>query len=139
MFTFLIVIEVIISIVLILVILMQSSKGGGLAGTFGGGNVGMVFGVRRTADFLIRATQILAGTFIVLSLVINIFFLPRSVNTQSVLEHSGVPQKSALTRELPPSQQAAQQSGQQVPAEAEPAPAGQGTQAPNQAAGQGAK
>ena len=77
MFSFLMAIEVVVSILLMLVVLMQSSKGGGLAGTFGGGSVGMVFGVRRTADFLTRATQILAGTFIVLSLLINIFFLPR--------------------------------------------------------------
>ena len=64
MFTLLIVVELIISILLILAVLMQSSKGGGLAGTFGGGNVGVVFGVRRTADFLTRATQILAGAFL---------------------------------------------------------------------------
>ena len=80
MFSLLMVVEIICCLLLIVVILMQSSKGGGLAGTFGGGNVGMVFGVRRTADFLIKATQILAGTFIILSLVVNILFLPnRSV------------------------------------------------------------
>ena len=78
MFTLMIVVELIISILLILAVLMQSSKGGGLAGSFGGGNVGVVFGVRRTADFLTRATQILAGAFLVLALVINIFFLPRA-------------------------------------------------------------
>ncbi|MBP1649638.1 MAG: preprotein translocase subunit SecG, partial [Bacteroidetes bacterium] len=59
MFSFLMAIEVLVSILLVLVVLMQSSKGGGLAGTFGGGQMGMVFGVRRTADFLTRATQIL--------------------------------------------------------------------------------
>ncbi len=120
MFTFLIVIEVIVSILLILVILMQSSKGGGLAGTFGGGNVGMVFGVRRTADFLIRATQILAGLFLVLALVINIFFLPRSQSAESILQHSGQPRNN-VTRELPPTQPP-QQPGQ--------APSGAGTQSP---------
>ncbi len=119
MFTFLIAIEVIVSILLVLVILMQSSKGGGLAGTFGGGNVGMVFGVRRTADFLIRATQILAGLFLVLALVINIFFLPRSQSAESILQHSGQ-QRNTMTRELPPTQQ-----GQQAPA-----PTGSGTQPP---------
>jgi len=136
MFTFLIVIEVILSILLVLVILMQSSKGGGLAGTFGGGNVGMVFGVRRTADFLIRATQILAGLFIALSLVINIFFLPRSANAESVLQRSGPQQTRGVTRELPPTQAPIDQPAEQ-PAQA---PAGQGAQAPTAApVGGGAK
>jgi preprotein translocase subunit SecG len=104
MFTFLIIIEVIISILLILVVLMQSSKGGGLAGTFGGGSVGVVFGVRRTADFLIKATQILAGAFVVLALVINMFFLPRGgVSGESVLQRSSQ-QQQPLTPQLPPQQ-----------------------------------
>lgn len=105
MFTFLIVLEVIISILLMLVVLMQSSKGGGLAGTFGGGSVGVVFGVRRTADFLIRATQILAGAFLVLALVINLFFLPRAGSEGgSVLQQQG--QQRKMTPQLPPAQQA---------------------------------
>ncbi len=103
MFTVLIVLEVIISVLLVLVVLMQSSKGGGLAGTFGGGSVGVVFGVRRTADFLIRGTQILAGTFLVLALVINIFFLPRAGTGEgSVLQQGQTQQQRSMTPQLPP-------------------------------------
>jgi preprotein translocase subunit SecG len=103
MFTFLIIVELIISALLILVILMQSSKGGGLAGTFGGGSVGVVFGVRRTADFLIKGTQILAAAFVILALVINMFFLPRGAASQgSVLQHSS--QQQPLTPQMPPQQ-----------------------------------
>ena len=104
MFGILIGLEVIISIVLILVILMQSSKGGGLAGTFGGSSVGMVFGVRRTADFLTRATQILAASFIVLSLVINIFFLPNRTTgaSRSVLQEGTTTTGGTMTPQLPP-------------------------------------
>jgi preprotein translocase subunit SecG len=103
MFTFLIIVELIVSVLLILVVLMQSSKGGGLAGTFGGGSVGVVFGVRRTTDFLMRATQILATAFLVLALVINIFFLPRSTTEGgSVLQRSATP--GATTPQLPPAQ-----------------------------------
>ena len=76
MFNFLVVIEIFVSILLMIVVLMQSSKGGGLAGSFGGSTVGTVFGVRRTADFLGRTTTILASLFIGLCLVANIFFLP---------------------------------------------------------------
>lgn len=103
MFTFLIILELLISILLILVVLMQSSKGGGLAGTFGGGSVGMVFGVRRTADFLTRATQILAGAFMLLALVINIFFLPRvGGGGESVLQQGTTQQRSVTAPSLPP-------------------------------------
>ena len=105
MFTVLMVVQLLISVLLILVILMQSSKGGGLAGTFGGGSVGMMFGVRRTADFLTRSTQILAGAFLLLALVINIFFLPRGVNAgvESVLQRHST-SRGATTPQLPPTQ-----------------------------------
>ena len=110
MFSFLIAVEIIIAVLLIVVVLMQASKGGGLAGTFGGGSVGMVFGVRRTADFLIRATQILAGAFIVLSLVINIFFLPRVQNIESVIQRSSTQQAVPTAPQLPPSEAPLEQS-----------------------------
>ena len=103
MFSVMMSLEILVSVLLVIVILMQSSKGGGLAGTFGGGNVGMVFGVRRTADFLTRATQILAGSFVVLALVINIFFLPtrgKGVG-ESVLQRGGG-QRTSTTPQLPP-------------------------------------
>jgi len=105
MFGFLIGVELLVSILLIVVILMQSSKGGGLAGTFGGGSVGMVFGVRRTADFLTKATQILAGVFLLLSLLINIAFLPRSggSGTESVIQGQGTTQQS-VPQQTPPTQ-----------------------------------
>ncbi len=104
MFTFLLMVQVLVSLLLIAVVLMQSSKGGGLAGTFGGGSVGMVFGVRRTADFLTRATQVLAAAFLILSLVINLFFLPRgTVSEESVLQRGGsTQQQAAPVPQLPP-------------------------------------
>ncbi|MSQ45426.1 MAG: preprotein translocase subunit SecG [Ignavibacteria bacterium] len=76
MFTFLMIVEIVLSILLILVIIVQSSKGGGLASSMGGGNIGAVFGVRRTSDFLTNTTTILATLLIVLALVINLLFLP---------------------------------------------------------------
>jgi preprotein translocase subunit SecG len=108
MFGFLMALEVVVSILLIIVVLMQASKGGGLAGTFGGGNVGMMFGVRRTADFLIKATQWLAVIFGALALIINIFFLPRAgVDAESVLQRSAAQQQSVPAPnvpQLPPAQ-----------------------------------
>lgn len=101
MYAFLVAIEIIVSILLVVIILMQSSKGGGLAGSFGGANIGTVFGVRRTADFLTRATTILATTFIVLALLINIFFLPtKGTSTKESVIQSG--QATVPPPQLPP-------------------------------------
>jgi preprotein translocase subunit SecG len=70
MYTFLVLLSSIIAILLMIIVLMQSSKGGGLAGTFGGaGNMGSMFGTRRTADFLSRATWWLGGAMGVLAIV----------------------------------------------------------------------
>ncbi len=115
MFTALIVLQIIISALLVISILMQSSKGGGLAGTFGGGQVGTMFGVRRTADFLIRATQVLAALFMVLSLATNILFLPRSATAESILQKGAsvmTQQPASTTPQLPPAEAPVQQPGQ---------------------------
>ncbi len=118
LFVVLMSIQILVIILLMLVILMQSSKGGGLAGTFGGGQVGMMFGVRRTADFLIKATQILGAVFIILSLAINLFFLrPATSATESVIQRSGgtTTTSGGLTPSLPP-QQAPEGGQEQAPA-----------------------
>jgi len=89
MFTFLMAISVIVAILLIIMVLLQSSKGGGLAGTFGGGgNVGNMFGTRRTADFLGKATWYLGGALLILAVVINLFFLPSASknNKESIIQ-----------------------------------------------------
>ena len=110
MYTFFITIEILISILLMIVVLMQASKGGGLAGTLGTSNLGTVFGVRRTSDFLTKTTTILATLFMVVALFINLVVLPRAERTQESVIQSG-PQPTAL----PPTQQPAQQPAQQQP------------------------
>lgn len=64
MFTFLMIIHVIISLALILVILAQSSKGGALDGLVGGTATDL-FGGQGASKFLRNATQILAVLFMV--------------------------------------------------------------------------
>lgn len=77
MYTLLVLIATIAAILLIVIVLLQSSKGGGLAGTFGGvGGMGTMFGTRRTADFLSKATWWLAGALAIIALGVNLFFLP---------------------------------------------------------------
>jgi preprotein translocase subunit SecG len=60
------IITIIACILLILVVLVQDSKGGGLSSSFGASN--QILGVRKTTDFLERATWILAISLLVLSL-----------------------------------------------------------------------
>ena len=111
MYFILIAIISIIAILLMVIVLLQSSKGGGLAGTFGGaGNMGSMFGTRRTADFLSKATWWLGGILAFLSIIVNLFFLPGSTTSeqrQSIIQQSGrqnIPQQSTLPQTAPPTQ-----------------------------------
>jgi len=101
MYTFFISVEVLVSILLMIVVLMQASKGGGLAGVLGTSNLGTVFGVRRTSDFLTKTTTILATIFMVLALFINLVVLPRGPQAeQSVIQSA--PQPTSLPPVAPP-------------------------------------
>ena len=61
---------IICSILLVLIILIQNPKGGGLSSTFGGG-ASQMMGVKKTTDFLEKATWTLAISLIALILVSN--------------------------------------------------------------------
>jgi len=94
MYTVLITISMFVALLLVLVILLQASKGDGLSGTIGGGagGFGTVFGARRTADFLSKATWWLGGSLLVLAIVINLFFLPGQTSSgerESIIQSSG--------------------------------------------------
>ena len=67
MFTVLLVIQILVSASLVAVILMQRSEGGGLG--VGGSSSGLMT-ARGAADFLTRATGILGGAFVVLSIAL---------------------------------------------------------------------
>ena len=67
MFTFLLIVQTIVAASLVAVILMQRSEGGGLG--VGGSSSGFMT-ARGAADFLTRATSVLGGLFIVLSIAL---------------------------------------------------------------------
>jgi preprotein translocase subunit SecG len=75
MYVFISVLILIAAILLILIVLIQNSKGGGLASGFSSSN--QIMGVRKTTDFLEKATWGLAGTVVVLSVLITAF-IPRN-------------------------------------------------------------
>ncbi|MDH6533989.1 preprotein translocase subunit SecG [Parabacteroides sp. 52] len=79
MYVFIAILILIAAILLILIVMIQNSKGGGLASGFSSSN--QIMGVRKTTDFLEKATWGLAGTVIVLSILITAF-IPR--NQQAV-------------------------------------------------------
>ena len=64
----------IVCILLVLIVLVQNSKGGGLASNFQ--SSGQVMGVRKTTDFLEKATWGLAAALIFLA-VMGSAFIPR--------------------------------------------------------------
>ncbi len=115
MFTFLIVLQAIIAAALVTVILMQRSEGGGLTSS---GSPSGLMSARGAADFLTRATSVLAALFILMS--ITLAFLAASRGAVSV--------DTSLQRRAPAAQAPAQPpvAGQAAPPAAEPAPADNG-------------
>ena len=84
MYTAIIVLVFIICILLILIVLVQNSKGGGLASSFASSN--QIMGVRKTTDFLEKATWTLAGGMMTLC-GLAVFFIPKNTTTeQSAIE-----------------------------------------------------
>ena len=84
MYIFLSVLILIASILLILIVLVQNSKGGGLASGFSSSN--QIMGVRKTTDFLEKATWGLACAVIVLCIVITKFIPRQTINNQQQSE-----------------------------------------------------
>ncbi len=81
MYVFISILILIASILLILIVLIQNSKGGGLASGFSSSN--QIMGVRKTTDFLEKATWTLAGSVVVLSIVITAFIPRHEAGNQS--------------------------------------------------------
>lgn len=67
LFIFLTVIQAIVAAALVAVVLMQRSEGGGLGI---GGSPGGLMSARGAADFLTRATSVLATLFVILSIAL---------------------------------------------------------------------
>ena len=96
MYTAISILIIIASILLTLVVLVQNSKGGGLAANFASGN--QTFGVRQTADFLEKATWVLAIIIISLCVLATAFISTRSTDT-------GVHIQQRLEQTIPQSEQ----------------------------------
>ncbi|WP_439567499.1 preprotein translocase subunit SecG [Sphingopyxis sp.] len=120
LFTFILVLQALVAAAMIGVILMQKSEGGGLG--VGGSPAGLL-SARGAADFMTRATTILATLFVGLSIVLAAMAsVGRSGSTidtslSKTAQTSGAAPTSSLTGPAQPAP-----SGQ-APATAAPAPA----------------
>jgi protein translocase SecG subunit len=73
--TFFVVAFLLCAVVLTLLVLIQRGRGGGLAGAFGGAGGSSAFGTK-TADVFVKATAVLGGVLIVLSILALWFISP---------------------------------------------------------------
>ena len=116
MYTLFVVFIVLVSVLMIFVVLIQESKGGGLASNFSSSNA--IMGVRKTTDFIEKATWGLAATMVIVS-VICAYTAPQSSTSQSVLE-----QAATETQTTNPTNTQGFQVGQQQKAPAQGAQKG---------------
>ena len=85
MFTFFVLLIVLASILMCLIVLIQNSKGGGLASGCASSN--QIMGVRKTTDFLEKATWTIAALMVVFS-VFSAHALSSEKESQQVVEAS---------------------------------------------------
>ena len=109
------------ALLLIFIVLIQNSKGGGLASGFSSSN--QIMGVRKTTDFLEKATWTLAGIVVVLSIVITAFIPREQHATQSEIKQQVNDAVSIDPSAVAPDFGTAQQSAVPATESAEEAPA----------------
>ena len=79
---------IVVCIFMVLIVLVQNSKGGGLASNFAVSN--QIMGVRKTADFLEKATWTLAGVLLFLCLLSSITSKSKENAPKSAIEQNDV-------------------------------------------------
>jgi preprotein translocase subunit SecG len=126
MYTLIIVLVILAAILMCGIVLIQESKGGGLASGFSSSN--QIMGVRKTTDFLEKATWGLAIIMIVLSVVSMAFVTrttveeqPLTAPIQTQTDANNVQSFPAANQQQTPAQNSSEKEAQ-APAEA-PAPA----------------
>lgn len=132
MYILTIVLTVLISILLIIVVLVQKSKGGGLSSSFAGSN--QIMGVRRTNDFIEKATWTLAGIICLLS-ILSVFVMP-SVVTGARVKPTTEMQVIKGSETSAPAPAAAPVAATPAEAEGAPAAATEGTDAAQETPGE---
>jgi preprotein translocase subunit SecG len=84
--TIILVVQMLSALTMIGLILIQHGKGADMGAAFGSGGSGSLFGASGSANFLSRATAVLATVFFVCTLALAYFGNARPVSSGSVLE-----------------------------------------------------
>ena len=117
MFQVIIWLMVVVSVFMVLVVLAQKAKGGGLNQSMAGTQ--QIMGVRKSTDFIEKATWVLAGTLLVFSFV-SVAVMPSHDQSssmhigESLLNDAPVQQAPAFDAQAPAAE--AQSDAQQTPA-----------------------
>lgn len=118
------VLAIIVCVLLIFIVTIQNPKGGGIASNFSAGNQFM--GVKRTNDFVEKATWTLAVALLVLSLASNLFNSSETKTGESILQDKieqgdlSYPEAGTVPTQAPADngtapEQTAPQGGEQAP------------------------
>lgn len=97
MYSLIIVLVILASLLMVGIVLIQESKGGGLASSFASSN--QIMGVRKTTDFLEKATWGLAIAMVVLSIVSAAFITKTTVEEAPI--NITVPAQSTDAENVP--------------------------------------
>ncbi|MBK9248602.1 MAG: preprotein translocase subunit SecG [Ignavibacteria bacterium] len=126
MYTVLVSIICLLAFILIGAVLIQPGKADMASGMTGiGGQLGSMFGSRRTADTLTKITIGIAGAILLLSIITNKFFLGVEVAEERNAATVGAPVPAATAPEANPQSAPVQQAPQQAqPQQQVPAPQG---------------
>ena len=98
MYTLFVILIVVASIMMIGIVLIQESKGGGLASNFSSSNA--IMGVRKTTDFIEKATWGLAIAMVVIS-VASAYVAPSATTDESVIEKAATEGNTTNPNNLP--------------------------------------
>ncbi|MGA8514371.1 MAG: preprotein translocase subunit SecG [Burkholderiaceae bacterium] len=88
--TVLLALQMLSALVMIGLILVQHGKGADMGAAFGSGGSGSLFGASGSANFMSRATAVLAAVFFVSTLALAYFSGVRPMSSGSVLEKAAV-------------------------------------------------
>ncbi|MCF6192111.1 MAG: preprotein translocase subunit SecG [Candidatus Hydrothermae bacterium] len=108
--TLLLILYVFVVVLMILAILIQEPKEGGLSGTFGGGGVQNVLGVREAPTFFTKLTVGLGILYAVMSLTLSLMNRP-SQNQPAILQEIQRIQELQIPENAPASPTAQEPSG----------------------------
>jgi preprotein translocase subunit SecG len=94
-FNVVVLLHVLVALVIIGLVLLQHGKGADMGSGFGGGSSGSLFGATGSANFLSRATAVLATVFFLSSLGLTWFAAQRPAEGPGVLDRVPVQQQKA--------------------------------------------